>query len=165
MCFNAQLPPHRNVPGKYGQHGELCFLLTKKEQVMASIEVLPNPCVSVETLEACALIGLHLLAADCEMGSSGSQSPDLGDMWQYWCPKSRIWSSPCSASVTCGNDEEFGQNNDCRSQCPSFGKIGPSEVEALFLEDWELGRVALSCHRATDLLCQEMRDACWVSSE
>ena len=30
---------------------------------------------------------------------------------------------------------------------------------ALFLEDWELGRVAM------DLLCQDMRDACWVSSE
>ena len=28
---------------------------------------------------------------------------------------------------------------------------------ALFLEDWELGRVAFSC--------QEMRDACWDSSE
>ena len=29
----------------------------------------------------------------------------------------------------------------------------------------ELERVALSCHVATDLLCQEMRDACWVSSQ
>ena len=36
---------------------------------------------------------------------------------------------------------------------------------ALFLEDWELGRVALSCHMAMDLLCPEMTDACWVSSE
>ena len=32
---------------------------------------------------------------------------------------------------------------------------------ALFLEDWELGRVALRCHMAVDLLW----DACWVSSE
>ena len=38
------------------------------------------------------------------------------------------------------------------------------EVVSHFLEDWELGRVALSCHTAVDLLCQEMRGACWVSS-
>ena len=36
---------------------------------------------------------------------------------------------------------------------------------ALVLEDWELGRVVLSSHMAVDLLCQEMRDASWVSSE
>ena len=36
----------------------------------------------------CALVGLHLLAADYEVGSSGSQSPDLGDMWRHGYPKS-----------------------------------------------------------------------------
>ena len=36
---------------------------------------------------------------------------------------------------------------------------------ALSLEDWELGRAALSCHMTMDLLCQEMRDVCWDSSE
>ena len=41
---------------------------------------------------------------------------------------------------------------------------GPGEVAALLLRDWELGRVALSCHVAMDLLCQEVRDACWGSS-
>ena len=35
----------------------------------------------------------------------------------------------------------------------------------LFLKDWELGRVALSCHMTMDLLCQVMRVACWDSSE
>ena len=78
---------HWNVLGKYGPHGESFLFLIKKEQVVASNEVLPNPCLSAETLESCALIGLHLLAADSEMGSSSSQSPDLGDMWKYGCPK------------------------------------------------------------------------------
>ena len=50
--------------------------------IAAHCEVLPNPCVSAETLKACALIGLYLLAADYEMGSRGRQSPDLGDMWK-----------------------------------------------------------------------------------
>ena len=64
-----------DVPGKCGPYGELFFFLTK-EQVVASYEVLSIPCVSAETLEACAPIGFHLLAADCEMGSSGGQSLD-----------------------------------------------------------------------------------------
>ena len=51
---------HWNVPGKCGPHGELFFFLIKKEQVVASHEALPNPCVSAETLKACALIGLNL---------------------------------------------------------------------------------------------------------
>ena len=57
---------------------------------MASNEVLPNHHVSAETLEACALIGLHLLAADYEVGFGVGQSPDLGDMWKYRCPKSPV---------------------------------------------------------------------------
>ena len=83
-----------NVPGKCGPHGGLFFFLIQKEQVVASNEVLPNPYVSAEKLEACALIALHLLAADYGVGSSGGQSPDLGDMRKYVCPKSPIWSRP-----------------------------------------------------------------------
>ena len=45
------------------------------------------------------------------------------------------------------------------------GQDWSSEVVALFLEDWELGRVALSYHMAMDFLCQEMRDARWDRSE
>ena len=67
------------------------FFLIKKEQVAALHEVLPNPCVSAETLKACALIGLHLLAAGGEARSCGSRSPDLEDMWRYGCPKSPDW--------------------------------------------------------------------------
>ena len=42
-------------------------------QKVAKHEVLPNPFVSAETLKACALIGLHLLAAEGEDGSTGGQ--------------------------------------------------------------------------------------------
>ena len=45
---------------------------------MASNEVSSSLFVSAEKLKVCALIGLHLLAAENEAGSSGSQSPDLG---------------------------------------------------------------------------------------
>ena len=49
---------HWNVPGKYVPRGELFFFLMQKEPV-ASNEVVPNPYVSAETLEAFALTGLH----------------------------------------------------------------------------------------------------------
>ena len=55
---------------------------------MALTKAVPfKPRVSAETLKACTLIGLHLLAAEDEAGSSGSQFPDLGGMWRYGCPK------------------------------------------------------------------------------
>ena len=82
---------HWNVPGKYGPHGEPVFFIIKKEQVVTSNEVLPNPFVSAETLKACVLIGLHLLAAEGDGGSSGSQSLDLGDMRRFGCPKPPGW--------------------------------------------------------------------------
>ena len=82
-----------NDPGKYGPHVELFFLYIKKEQMVTSSEVLPNPYVSAETLRSCALIGLRLLTTDYEVESSGSQFPDLGNMWKYGCPKSSIWSN------------------------------------------------------------------------
>ena len=116
----------------------------------------------METLTACALIFLHLLAAEGEAGSSGSQSPDLGDMRRHGCPVSPEWISSCSTSETSCGGEEYEHNNE-RPAIEVIGQDWSSEVVALFLEDWELGRVALTCHMAMDLLCQEMRDAYWVS--
>ena len=151
---------HWNVPVKYGPHGEHFFFLIKKEQVVASNEVLQIPFVSAETLKACALIGLHLLAAG-EDGSSCSQSPDLGDMWRYGCPKSPDWdgnvelwteSEGTSSSGQCEHNVESLALNVMRQD-------QSGENISLFLEDWELARVALSCHIALDLLCQEMQEA------
>ena len=66
-------PTYWNVPGKYTTNGELFFFLIKEP--VASNDVPFNLCVSEETLKACALICLHLLAAEGEAGSSGRQSP------------------------------------------------------------------------------------------
>ena len=66
--------------------------------MVASNEVLPNPYVSAGTLKACALISLHLLAGDDEVGLSGSQSPDFGmgvekkpDLEQPLFGKCHLW--------------------------------------------------------------------------
>ena len=110
---------------------------------------------------AVALIGLHLLAAEGEARSRGSQSPRVTRHVE------------ARLSYVPGMDQVLGKrvvvrsrsnNNECWA-IEVIGQDWSSEVVALFLEDWELGRVALSCHMAMDLLCQEMRDACWVSSE
>ena len=52
------------------------FFFLIKEPVAVSNEVPYKPFVSAETLKACALVGLYLLAAESEEGSSGSQSSD-----------------------------------------------------------------------------------------
>ena len=154
-----------NVPGKYGPHGELFFFLVKKEPV-ASTDGPSNPFVSAETLKACALTGLHFLflAAEGEAGSCGGPSPDSGGMWRHGCPMSLEWISSCSESDTSFGCEEYEHDDECQAIDVS-GQDGQARWVAHFLEDWELGRVALSCHMAMDFLCQEMSDACWERSE
>ena len=97
-------------------HGELFFFLVKKEPVVASDDVSSNPCVSAETLKACALIGLHLLAAENEAGSCGSQFLYFGVMWWHGCPLSPEWISSCSASETSFGCEDYEHNNECRAR-------------------------------------------------
>ena len=82
-----------NVPKKYGPHGELFFFLVKKEPTVLSELVEFGPCVSAETVKACALIFLHMMAEENALRSDSDSSPDLGEMWRYGCPKSPVWSS------------------------------------------------------------------------
>ena len=44
----------------------------------------------------------------------------------------------------------------CSDTLHVIGWYGPGDK---FLKDWELVRVALSCHMALDILCQEMHEA------
>ena len=71
-----------NVPRKYLPHGELFFFI-KTEPFALTEAVQFKPFVPAETLKACALVGLHPMAAAGESGSSGSPCPDLGDMWRH----------------------------------------------------------------------------------
>ena len=40
-----------------------------------------------------------------------------------------------------------------------IGLHGSGDTIALFLQDWEVAEVALSCQKALDMLCQEMHEA------
>ena len=76
---------HWNVPGKYGPHGEPMLL---------SELVDFGPCVSAETVKACALIGLYMMAEAHALRSHSDCSRDLGEMWRYRLPK-----KPCGAAT------------------------------------------------------------------
>ena len=79
------------------------------------------------------------------------------------CPKSPEWisSGPTSEAV---HGFEFSELNVENMAVEVVEQDTSSEVISLLLEDWEVGRVALSCHLSVDL-CQEMRDVCQRSSE
>ena len=44
-------------------------------------------------------------------------------------------------------------------RCTSIELCGIGDKISLFLKDWELAKVALSCHMALDMLCLEMHEA------
>ena len=51
------------------------------------------------------------------------------------------------------------KGNVCNDALHVIGLYGPGEKIFLFLQDWELAKVALSCHVALDMPCQEMNEA------
>ena len=66
-----------NVPGRYGPYGELFFLMEKEPVVLRELIRL-GPSIPVETVKACALVGLHMMAEDhswrTDSGSSFSSN-------------------------------------------------------------------------------------------
>ena len=52
-----------------------------------------------------------------------------------------------------------GEDNVCNEVLHVIGLYGPGDKVSLFLKEWELARVALSCHIAQGMLCHEMHAA------
>ena len=128
-----------NVAGKYGPHGELIFLLIQKEPATEQVGETFSPffnadirttLFSADVLKKCALIALHLIA---EEGRDGDGCHVLGR---------RI----------------SREGNVCNDALHVIGLCGPGDKISQFLQDWELAKVALSCHMALDMLCQEMNN-------
>ena len=76
-----------NVPKKYGPYGELFFFLMKKEPFVPTKAVEFRPCIAAETLKACALIGLHVIAEEATSLSLSGLSPELGGMCRCGGPR------------------------------------------------------------------------------
>ena len=158
-----------NVPGKYRPHGELFFFLIQKETAIVpnSEAVCPffhadirTPFFTAEVLKKCAPIALHIVAEDGEGGEDGCHAPDLGDERKVGCPKSPMWESEGQAwsedeSVSSSG---FRGGNVSNEALHVIGLYGPGDKISLFFKDWELAKMALSCHMALDMLCQEMHE-------
>ena len=78
------------------------------------------------------------------------------------CPQSPEWISSGPTSEA-DHGFEFSELIVEIMAIEVVGQDTSSEVISLLLEDWEVGRVALSCHLSVDFLCQEMRGC--VSAE
>ena len=99
-----------------------------------------KPFVAAETLEACALIGPHLMAAGGEDGSSSSCgvfSPELGGIPGLSGPRYPLWKDDvsCSGSESTLGYEVYEHNSECWA-VEVIGQDWSSEVVALFLEDF-----------------------------
>ena len=84
--------------------------------------------------------------------------PGLEDEWKVGCPKSPMMERESEAwsedeSVSSGGSRE---GNVCNDALHVIGLLGPGGKISPFLKDWEQAKVALSCHMALDMLCQEM---------
>ena len=90
----------------------------------------------------------------------GFHVPGLGDEWKMGCPKSPMWESEGEAW---SEDESVSstvsrKGNTCNDAMHVIGLHGPGDKIPLLLQDWELAKVAPSCHMALDMLCQEMNE-------
>ena len=88
-----------------------------------------GPASQPKKVKACASIGVHMMAEE------------------------NSWPSDSGSSVSSSSSSEDNVGNDALFV---IGLQGSGDTIALFLQDWVVAKVALSCHIALDMLCQEM---------
>ena len=136
-----------NVAKKYGPYGELFFFLKRKEPVFDREAVDFGSCVSAEALKACALIGLHMIADEVTSLSLNGIFLELGNRWRYVGPRNPLWKGDVGGwtESECTSSCEVYEHNAESLALEVIGQDWSGEVASLFLEEWELARVALSC--------------------
>ena len=127
-----------NVPGRYGPYGELFFFfLVKEPMVLRELSRLgpsirPHGEPFVPDSEAFnSYIGDGFLVPELKDGSKASKDEQADS----------------SSETNVGNGALF-----------VIGLHRSGDAIALFLQDWEVAKVAFSCHIALDMLCQELHD-------
>ena len=68
-----------------------------------------------------------------------------------WESEGEAWS--VDESVSSSDSREGNVSNDALHV---IWLCGPGDKISLFLQDWELAKVVLSCHMALDMQCQEL---------
>ena len=105
---------------------------------------------SCGVLKKCALVALNVIAEAGRGGEDGCHAPGPGNEWKMGCPKSPIFESEGEAwsedeSVSSSG---FREGNVCNDALRVIGLYGPGDKIFLVLQDWELAKMALSCHMA-----------------
>ena len=78
---------------------------------------------------------MHLIAKEGRDGKGAGQTPDLGDTWNFGCPKTPMWESEDEAwyedkSVSSSVSRE---NNVCNGALHVIGLCGPGDKASLSL--------------------------------
>ena len=90
-----------------------------------------GPASQPKKVKACALVGLHMMAEE------------------------NSWPSDTGSSVSSSSSSENNVGNDALFVIKVHGS---GDTIALFFHDWEVAKLAVSCHIALDMLCQELRE-------
>ena len=136
----------RNVPRKYGPHGELFFFLILKEP---ATELVCETFSPVFNADMRTLLFSANVLKKC-VAEHGFQVPGLGDEWKRESEGAALSEDENASSS--GSRE----GNVCNDPLHVIGLCGPGDKISLFWEDWEVAKVALTCHIALDMLCQEL---------
>ena len=123
-----------NFPGRYGPYGELFFFLLEKE-----------PIVLRELSRLGPSIRLHGELLLLLMQQKPTLVPD-SEAFNFF-----IGDGFLVPELKDGSEASKDVQADS-------GLHGSVDAIALFLQDWEVAKVALSCHIALDMLCQELHD-------
>ena len=131
------------VPGRCGPYGELFFLLLENEpMVLRELSIW-----STGELLLLSMQKKPTLVPDSEAFNSyigeGFQIPELKD------------GSEASKDEQADSSSE---NNVGDGALFVIGLHRSGLATALFLQDWEVTKVAFSCHMSLDMLCQELHD-------
>ena len=131
-----------NVPRKYGPNGELFFFLLEK-----------GPMVLRELIRLGPSIRPHGELLFLLMQKKPAFVPDseafIGDGFPVPELKGENEASEDEQA------DSSSENNVGNGALFVIGLHGSGDAIAHFLQDWEVAKVALSCHMALDMLCQE----------
>ena len=129
-----------NVPGRYGPHGELFIFLLKKEPMVLRELVRFGPSIRPHG---------ELFFLDQKKPASVPDSETfnsfIGD--GFLIPELK------GGSVASEDDQADNVSNEALNV---IGLRGSGDKVSRFVQDWEVAQVALSCHIALDMLCQEL---------
>ena len=162
-----------NLPGRYGPYGELFFFPFKREPTVLRELIRFAPSIPFEAVKACALVGLLMMAEEdswrTDSGSSFSLSSSSENNVGNGASRphgellfSLIQKKPDSEAFNSfigdgflvpelkGGSEasdDVQADNVSNESLYVIGLHGSGDKISLFLQDWEVAKVAVSCQK------------------